>query len=200
MKDRDVVVVDVETQYLSNEIGGWKNLDKMLVGCAVTYSFLTDDYEVYSYAGINDLRERLLAADEVVGFNLWRFDAPVIFEMKLDDWFKSDIFKKLEHKQNDLLRRIWISKGLDPSTFGGAHKGLSLATISEATLGCSKDTSLGAEAPNLLREGHIDLLHSYCIRDVKLTRDLYTFIDKYGYVIDGSDTVIRIWAEANEKV
>lgn len=195
----DEIVIDVETSYLFKEVGGPKNLDRLEVGCAVVYSCLDDSYSIYKQNCINELRQRILAADKVTGFNVWKFDYPVIWGLKLEDWLKTPEATKVLPKTNDLLRRIWISRGLNPIQFTGAHKGYSLKTVCSATL--SEDKSdIAEDMPRLLRTNDWDLVVTYCLHDVKLTRELSVFIDKYGYVLNGKEEVVRVWAAPDEVV
>jgi DEAD/DEAH box helicase domain-containing protein len=196
----DHIVVDVETTKLFKEVqGGRESLDKLGVGCAVIYSYLDDGYAIYKQNCVEELKERLLKADKITGFNTYKFDYPVIWGMKLKDWLGCRDAQKIIPKTNDILRRVWISLGLNPMEFTGAHRGLSLNNICTATLNEDK-SKMGEDAPFLLRDGEWDLVLTYCLHDVKLTKNLADFIDKYGYVVTADEKVIRIWAEPNEVV
>lgn len=196
---KDIVVVDVETQYLFEEVGGRNNLDKLEVGLAVVYSYTDESYSFYKESSVQELRNRLYAAEEIIGYNSIKFDLPVIFAYKWNDWLESKDYKNFVLKSNDLLRRIWLSKGLDPLQFTGAHKGFSLKDVCLATLGLEK-ADLGKESPGLLRRGDWDIVAGYCQYDVFLTKKLKEFIDTYGYIINSKNEVVHIWAEANEKI
>ncbi len=56
-----------------------------------------------------------------------------------------------------------------------------LESVARATLGRGK-SGHGDGAPTLWAEGRLDELHSYCQDDVELTRDLFLFAQKHGFL------------------
>jgi hypothetical protein len=60
-----------------------------------------------------------------------------------------------------------------------------LNALAKATIGLEK-TGHGSKAPQMIREGRLSEVFSYNLNDVRLTRMLYDFIQKYGYLIDGN--------------
>lgn len=175
----DHVVVDVEIQKTIEETpGGWDATNKLGVACAVLYEFNTDRYLVYRQENIEQLQQRLHQADRISGYNIWKFDFPVIFSLP-----GRERVQELESKIDDLLRRIWQALGLNPDSFSRAHGGWGLDAVAGATLGEGK-SGHGADAPKWWQEGEWDKVVSYCIDDVRLERNLTSFVDKYGYVIN----------------
>lgn len=195
----DHIVVDVETENWSEDVGGWERLDLFGVCCAAVYSYSDDTYSLFGKNSADDLRDRLLAADKITGFNTYKFDYPVIWGMKLKDWLKSDVAKKIIPKTNDILRRVWISLGLDPMQFTANHRGWGLDALATGTLD-RKKIGDGKMAVEWAKQGNWDLVATYCLHDVKLTRDLSDFVDKYGFVINGKEQLVRVWAEPDEVV
>jgi hypothetical protein len=90
----------------------------------------------------------------------------------------------LEAVTNDLLRKIWMSLGLNPDDFTDRHKGWGLDVVCRGTFGRGK-TGNGGDAPKWFQAGQWPRLVDYCIDDVKLERNLTNFVDKYGFVING---------------
>ncbi len=79
---QDHIVVDVEIKKTIEETpGGWDSTDKLGVAVAVVYEFQTDRFRIFgdTAAELESLRARLLKADRISGFNIWKFDFPVIF-------------------------------------------------------------------------------------------------------------------------
>lgn len=175
----DHVVVDVEIAKTIEEVGGWRHTELMGVACAVVYEYLTDRFRVYGPDDVALLQVRLLEAERITGFNSFRFDFPVIWRLP-----GRQRVEELRPKSNDLLQRIWMSLGLDPEQFSNAHKGWGLDVVAKGTL-CAGKTGHGAEAPIMFQEGRWAKLVEYCMDDVRLTRDLSDFIDRYGYVVNG---------------
>jgi len=59
---------------------------------------------------------------------------------------------------------------------------ISLDNLSRATLGMGK-SGAGLEAISWWRAGEKDRVKEYCLQDVRLTRDLYEFGRKNGFVL-----------------
>lgn len=187
----DRICIDVEIEKTIDETpGGWDATH--LLGAAVTCIWEERGNRMRVY-GPNDLvtvRERIRDADRVDGFNIWNFDFPVIWGVSKTGWrvqdtaVVSELKKELLPKTNDILRRIWISLGLDPDTFDyTTHGGFSLDAVAGATIN-SKKIGHGASAPVWYQEGKIQRVANYCADDVAIERDLADFIDRYGYVIN----------------
>jgi DEAD/DEAH box helicase domain-containing protein len=183
----DHVVVNVEIQRSPDDVpGSWSATDKLGVAVAVVYEFLTDRYHVYLENDVDDLRARLLRADRISGFNIWKFDFPVIFGLP-----GRERKTALLPKTNDILRRIWQSQDLDPESFGGAHKGWSLDAVCKGTFGTGKSGN-GADAPKWYQAGELSRVISYCLDDVRLERDLTRYVDRFGYVVHDTKGVLRL--------
>jgi len=176
----DHVVVDVEIQKTIEETpGGWDATDKLGVSCAVVYEFKTDRFLVYGDKPheLEALRSRLNKAEKISGFNIWKFDFPVIFGLP-----GRQRYEPLRSRTNDILRRIWRDKGLDCDGFSKSHGGYRLDDISHQLFGRGKVAN-GAEAPKMYQSGNWGELVNYCIDDVKLERDLTVFVERHGFII-----------------
>src|SRR3990167_646324 len=174
----DHVVVDVEIQKTIDQCSkGWQSTDEMGVGVAVVYEFKADRFRIFGPDDRTELVERLLKAEKVSGFNIWKFDFPVIWgvpsHVKIEE---------MRSKTNDMLINIWRNLGLRLDIFTGAHKGWNLNNVMSATLGVEKIAN-GAEAPIWFQEGKIHKLINYCIDDVSLERDLVIHMEKEKYVM-----------------
>jgi DEAD/DEAH box helicase domain-containing protein len=158
-----LVVFDIETQKLANEVGGWRNVRKMKVALAVAYcenlGFLTFREEQTA-----DLINLLLTAPLIVGFNHMRFDYEVLSAYTRED------LRALPNL--DILACVESSLGFR----------LPLDHLSEVTLGRNK-SGHGTEAVTWFREGRMDLIEKYCRDDVCLTRDLYKYGLENGYLL-----------------
>ncbi len=160
---RDIIFFDLETQKLAHEVGGWKNIRKMLLSLAVTYSE-KDGFRTYLEDNVSELIQRLKEADLIVGYNQLRFDYEVLTAYTGEN---------LRGRSNlDILKKVEASLGFR----------LKLDHLAEHTLGRHKSGS-GMEAPEWFRQGKIELLEHYCKDDVIITRDLYYFGEQKGYLI-----------------
>ncbi len=191
----DHVVVDVEIQKTIEQTpGGWDATDMLGVAVACVWEYRTQRMRVYGPEDVDVLRERLLRADRISGFNIFNFDFPVIWGVAKQSWLdrgppgmESDrvrtLRNKLLSKTDDMLRRIWQSKGLNPDRFDPkTHGGVGLDAVAEGTLNARK-IGYGGDAPKWYQQGLIQKVANYCADDVAIERDLTDFVDRYGYAI-----------------
>jgi len=187
----DHVVVDVEIQKTIEETpGGWDATDKLGVAyCAVVYEYIGQRFRIYGPDDVKALKERLMRADRISGYNIYRFDFPVIFGLS-----GRGRVLELQSKTNDLLMRIWRALGLndDAVDFTDLHKGWSLDVVTKGTLGIGK-IGFGGDAPKWFQAGQWGRVVNYCADDVALERDLTDFVDRYGFVVNGkTNQVLRL--------
>ncbi len=197
----DHVVVDGEIARTVEEVGGWDNTNLMGGAVACLWEEKTGRVRVYGPDDAPALRERLLDADRISGFNIWKFDFPVIWSVPAPAWLAGDerhvspqLIAALLPKTDDILRRIWLALGLNPDKFyPKTHGGYPLERVARSTLGVGKIGN-GADAPKWYQAGLVQKVVNYCADDVAIERDLATFIDRYGYVLrDGDRIDIAPW-------
>ena len=159
----NTVVVDVETKYLADEVGGWGNIHKMELAVAVTYSTAEDAFRHFTDEQAAELVTALQGADLVVGFNVLRFDYEVLQPY-------TDV--PLQTLPTlDMLQTIYRALGFR----------VSLDAVASATLGAGKSAD-GIQAVQWFRRGQVDKVIAYCERDVEVTRDVYEFGKQHGFV------------------
>ena len=73
-----LLVLDLETQHLADEVGGWDHIRDMRLAVGVTYDPSQDEYKTYLEEDALRLVDDLRSADLVVGYNLIRFDYEVL--------------------------------------------------------------------------------------------------------------------------
>ena len=157
-------VLDLETQRSAAEVGGWHRADRMGVSCGVLYDSKKDTFIEYLENHIMQLIEDLQDIDLVVGFNIKRFDYMVL------KGYLNFNFSSLNTL--DILEDIYTCLGFR----------LSLAHLAKETLGAAKKAD-GLQALKWWKDGRIRDIIDYCKMDVQLTRDLYLFGRKNGYLI-----------------
>jgi DEAD/DEAH box helicase domain-containing protein len=185
----DHVCFDVEIQKTIEETpGGWDSTDKLGVAVACLWEYRTQRMRVYGPDDVPSLKWRLMDADRISGFNIWKFDMPVVWALP-----GGERVKELLCKTDDMLRRIWQALGLNPDVFTSAHKGWGLDAVAAETLNVRK-IGYGGDAPKWFQDGKIQKVVNYCADDVALERDLTDFVDRYGYVVkDGQPLAIPAW-------
>ncbi len=102
-------------------------------------------------------------ADLLIGFNSEHFDIPL-----LNKYYSGDLSKI---RGVDLLKEVKKVLG----------RRIKLDTLAEATLG-RKKIGDGTEAVRWWRVGEIDKVIKYCIEDVKITKEIYEYALKNGYL------------------
>jgi len=186
MSAKNIVVLDLETQKSFKEVGR-ANLHKLKISVAGAYDYLTDEYLAYEEREIMTLDKRLQEVGLLIGFNIRRFDLPVLAPY---------IFRSIDQiPVLDLLDVIEKERG---------HRA-SLDSIAGPTLKQHK-TGHGAEALVMYKENRIDELKRYCLDDVRLTRDVYEFGCREGRILFTSSWDYKTyeipvrWKEETEEI
>lgn len=158
------LVLDLETQRSFDEVGGAHNRALLGVSVVGIYHYDGDRFATYRGEAFGELERILREADEVVGFNLVGFDLPVLAAV-LGDWVTElGTVDLMLEAQRSIKRRV------------------SLDAVAQATLGAGKLGS-GLDALEYYRAGDFDRLERYCLEDVRLTRDLFEYAKKHGYLL-----------------
>jgi DEAD/DEAH box helicase domain-containing protein len=168
-------VLDIETQRSAQDVGGWHRADRMGISCAVLYDSQQDTFLEFLEDQVPLLIEHLKRLDLIVGFNIQRFDYQVLTGYTDVDFRK---FPTL-----DILAEIYKHLGYR----------LSLAHLAEITLHTQKSGD-GLQALQWWKEGRIREIVDYCKVDVTITRDLYLYGKKYGYLLfkNRSGNTVRV--------
>jgi DEAD/DEAH box helicase domain-containing protein len=159
----NIVFFDVETKYLAEEVGGWSHIDKLELAVAVTYSTAAAAYRHFTEEQAAELVAELQRADLVVGYNVLRFDYTVLQPYTDVALHKLPTVDMLQHLHRTLGFRV------------------SLDAVASATLKATKSAD-GIQAVHWYRRGEIDKVIAYCERDVEVTREVYEFGKKNGFV------------------
>ena len=174
LKHRHFLIIDVETQKLVQEVGGWDHVDKLGISIACAYDSKTDRFLVYHE---NELKKLIQLCEErlVIGYNIRGFDLPVLQPYGLQ-------FQKL-----DVFDIMYDLETLTRQRF------LKLEAVARGTLGTGKSAD-GLLAVEWWKSGQVDKIIEYCTQDVRVTRDVFEYGRKNGFV------KIQRSAEATEKV
>jgi len=162
-EQKRIVIFDLETQKLAEEVGGWHNISKMRLSLGVAHTE-QEGFMTFTEGNVADLIRLLKSADLIVGFNQMRFDFEVLSA------YTSENLRRLPNL--DILVDIQTVLG---------HR-LTLDHLAEFTLGRRKSAS-GVIAAQWFREGKMDLLEQYCREDVAITRELYHFGREKGFLL-----------------
>lgn len=158
-----ILYFDLETQKGADEVGGWGNSHLMKLSVGVVWDSKAKDYFTYLENQADKLVEKLCSADLVVGFNVIGFDYSV-----LQPYSKFDLH---DVKTFDMLVDVHKKLGYR----------LGLNHLAQHTLKAEKSAD-GLLALKWYKEGKMDKIIEYCIKDVEITRDLFLFGEKNGYI------------------
>jgi DEAD/DEAH box helicase domain-containing protein len=163
----DILVLDVETQFLSDEIpGGWGAVDKFKVALVVTWD-KTNDMRVWYEPDVPKLLAEAENFKKIVTFNGENFDFKVLSAY--------GSIAPLEQRSLDIL--VDIKNALKFR--------VKLESVARATLGRGK-TGSGTESVFWWRSEDPEQRQKvvdYCKMDVELTRDIYQFGKDKGYIL-----------------
>lgn len=179
---------DTEAAQSKNDDENWMEYKlRAGIGLAVVYDEDWDEWEFYDGKQVEQLASRLEHAHEVVSYNGVSYDHLVLdaaLGRRLYIPNETDLWLAIREVRRDAN---------DPP---GSWK---LGAVAQRTIGETKlGVDEGAVAPSKLREGRWTEVAQYCVRDVKLLRELYKFIRRYGYVIGPDGQQVKI-GEPNER-
>lgn len=161
--DAGDIVFDVETKKSFGEVGR-DNFGKLGISVVGAYVYGEDKYLSFEEHEIPEFEKSLQRAGCVVGFNIRHFDLAV-----LQPYISWDL-KNLPTL--DLMDDIKKSLGFR----------LYLDSLADATLGVRKSGD-GMQALRWYKEGKMDEIKKYCLKDVEITKNLYEFGQKHGHVL-----------------
>lgn len=156
------VVLDLETQYSFHEKG--KDPKALKVSIVGIYDYRDNQFKAFFENELNRLWPILEKASLIIGFNIRKFDLPVLSPYYVGDLNKFPILDLLDEVKRSLGKRIALNE------------------LAKETLG-EKKSAHGFLALDFYRKGEFEKLKKYCLNDVRLTRDLYEFGKREGRVL-----------------
>jgi len=155
------VVLDLETKKKFREVKDHKDLGVSLVGI---YDYRTKSYSSYLENELTKLFKVLENSSYIIGFNIASFDMPILQEYYPGDFSEFPVFDILADLREIIGHRY------------------SLNYFAFATLG-KKKSGFGLQAVDFYREGKIDELKKYCLKDVELTKELFEYGVEKGHIL-----------------
>ncbi len=155
-------MIDIETQKLVQDVGGWDHIDQLGVSVACAYDSKSDEFLSFRE---NELKKLIDLCEErlVIGYNIRGFDLPVLVPYGLVP-SNLDVFDIMYDLQT-LTRQQYLK----------------LEAVARGTLGAGKSAD-GLQAVEWWKAGQIQKIIDYCIQDVKVTRDVFQFGRQNGFV------------------
>lgn len=151
------IVLDLETQHTFQEVG--YDTRKLKVSVVGIYDYATSSYRTFREHELNKLFPLLEHAQELIGFNIKKFDLPVLSPYYVGDISQFPVFDLLEEVEKNLGFRV------------------ALDDLARATLG-EKKSGHGFLAIDYFRNKEWEKLEKYCLHDVEMTKNLYEYARK----------------------
>ena len=172
----DTLVFDIETQnFFTDPDVGWDNYAALKISVVCVYSFKQDKYFSFEENEMEACAELFASASTIIGFSMNRYDVPVLnhYFQRLGKLPSGKYAPKVwEMERIDLLDEIELV----------IRDRVSLSRLAEANLGEKKDLH-GSAAIAMYREGKMAELKEYCLKDVRLTKELYDLSRKQHYLM-----------------
>ena len=148
-----LVTFDIETaNWLGEGRTGPADLQIALVGLHDSET----GYHSYLENELSDMWPILEKTDILIGYNSDHFDIPL-----LNKYYPGDLTKI---KSLDIMNEVYATLG----------RRLRLDAIAEGTLG-KKKSGHGGQSIVWWRNGEIEKVRKYCLKDVELTKDLFDY-------------------------
>lgn len=209
--ESDYMVYDVE---IAREVkavpGGWDNPEGMGFGSAVVYEKKRDRYHFFLHNEGREKMIKLLTGQRVVSFNGIKFDSRVVLGNQRAVYPAEGLVMlgSAAWANYDILAE-YICARFNLPDVGAAEAKLGDKTIHDGTFNLDalcrntlspkyEKTGHGANAPLLYQARKFDELLEYNYNDVRITQNLYEFILKYGYVVDGGQRVTGLFRPGEE--
>jgi len=158
------LVLDLETQKSFEEVGGFGKNHLLKVSVVGVYSYPLNKYLTFTEDQIYKLGEMLSEADLVIGFNIINFDFQVLqpyLNFPLKDIPTLDILSEVEKLIGHRVK---------------------LDNLAQMNLGTAKSGD-GLQALKFYKLGQMEELKKYCLDDVKITKEIYDYVGKYGKLL-----------------
>lgn len=196
------IIADCEIQKDFSEIKDRSKIWDLKMSTAITYCYEENKYSIWTYTNQNDLLE-YLNGNFIIGFNSITFDCPLLLgeTHKLDDrgnssndkysWTNFDILHECKKHLYAVPAEATISEVFDifRKNFTQGKGVYSLSGIAKATL--RNPTVINKNPIDLFKTKKVLELIEFNLHNVLLTKDLYDFIKKHKYLINGNYDVIQ---------
>lgn len=152
------VVFDIET------IGGFRGAfdpSELELTICCTYDSATDSYDSFLKEDLPRLWKLFEDIDVLIGYNSDHFDIPV-----LNNYYPGDLTRI---RSLDIMKEVQDVLG----------RRIKLDSIAEGTLGTKKIAD-GAQAMVWWKQGNIDKLREYCLKDVEITKRIFDYAREKG--------------------
>ncbi|MDB5188202.1 MAG: box helicase protein box helicase protein [Candidatus Kaiserbacteria bacterium] len=151
-----IITFDIETANFFSDVNSNDPADLTLAIICI-HDSETDSYSSYLESELPQLWPILERADLLVGYNSDHFDIPL-----LNKYYPGDLTRM---KSIDIMKEMQMVTG----------RRYRLDAVAEGTLGKKKTAGKGGQSVIWWREGKINEVRDYCLKDVELTKKLFDY-------------------------
>lgn len=156
-----IITFDIETANFFQDVNSNDPAD-LTIALVGVHDSETNAYESYLVPDLPKLWPKIERADILVGYNSDHFDIPL-----LNRYYPGDLTRL---KSIDIMKEMQMVMG----------RRLRLDMIAEGTLGDKKLGGKGGQSVIWWRNGEVDKVREYCIKDVELTKKIFDYALKNG--------------------
>lgn len=156
-----IVTFDIETANWMSDVGSGNPADLTLA--IICIHDTETGYQSYLENELPKLWKILEKTDMLVGYNSNHFDIPL-----LNKYYPGDLTRI---KSLDLMQEV----------HGALGRRLKLDAIAEGTIGQGKSAD-GLQSLKWWRNGEVEKVREYCLKDVELTKKVFEYALKHGGV------------------
>ena len=156
-----MVVFDIETSNWFSEVGGSDPADLSIALVGIHDS--ETGYSSFLEHEFPQLWKILEQTDVLIGWNSDHFDVPL-----LNKYYPGDLARI---RSLDLMNEIYTSAG----------RRLKLDAVAEGTLG-EKKLGSGGQSVKWWRDGDVEKVREYCLKDVELTKRIFDYALEHGKI------------------
>jgi len=160
---KDIIVFDLETKKEFAEIGGRGHPELLGVSVLGAYSYNENRYCIFEERELKEFEKMLANTGLLVGFNSNSFDIPV-----LQPYLSLDL-------------KTIPSLDMMEAVVKGVGFRVSLDNLARTTVNAAKSAD-GLTALRWFREGRVQEVKDYCLKDVEVTRTLYEYGKHHGHI------------------
>lgn len=197
------IVLDCETQKKFSDILDGRRTWDLLLSTAVTYCFDDDEYRFWTVLNKNNLME-YLNGNYIIGYNSLTFDCPLLMgeTHQYDEngnssnskyaWQNYDIYieikkRLLKTKDKPIKETFEALK----KSFKLSDRGVyTLKSVAIATLNRLNYKDYGDSTELFKQKKILDLVESN-LQNTRIVKQLYQFVQKYRYIINGNYDIIK---------
>lgn len=164
-----VYILDVQTRKTYEDVGGKKGTSQMGISYAALLNHATNEVIVHTEENINNLLDKILSSQRVVGLNLKKFAYKVLSGYRSADFERINSLDILDYVRKKIIRRP------------------SIGELFSGTLAIDRQID-NMKIARLFKEGELEQVRQITIQNVKDLNSIYCFGKQRGHIFINDDS------------